>query len=156
MAIYTLNQLKQISQTKTEDELIEIVLPWFTAKYTKIYNDCREAINDNPKSEGLYITRLEEKERIHCYNGVNQLSRLWEEINKITEKFKRHKYLREIWWEPFEDGIEIYCSYAELEKEDRIPRTAYNKSKFFVSRLLRYPKSYSLQKDFEDISEFMK
>lgn len=156
MAIYTLNQLKQLSKTKTEEELVEIVLPWFTAKYTKMYNDCREAINNNPKSEGLYIMRMEEKERIRCYNGVEQLKRLWEEINKINEKFKKHQYIRSIWWEPFEDGIEIHCSYAELEKEDRIPLTAANKSKYFVSRLLRYPKSYSLIKDFESIAEFMK
>lgn len=158
MAIYTLNQLRDMAKENTAEELKKIILPMFTAHYKEVYKRDKEKIEGKhpcgvfirSKTDYIEFDALTEAGRERTLESLDKF------VAKCKERISRIPYTHEIWLGFDNNGLTVcYRHYIMLHKAT-IAAKADHWAEMYAWRLIHQPDDHHIEDDYKTITMYTK
>jgi len=158
MAIYTLNQLRDMAKEKTAVEMKEIVLPMFTAHYKEVYKRDKERI-EKKNPAGAFIRSVTDCIDFDALTDAGR-ERTLESLDKFVarckEKISRIPHVEKVWC-TFEQGGLAVCYYHHVMlHKATIASKADHWAEMYAWRLVHQPDDHHIEDDYKTITMYTK
>lgn len=158
MAIYTLNQLRDMAKEKTAVEMKEIVLPMFTAHYKEVYKRDKDRI-ERRKYFGVFIHRTTDYMEFDAQTDTGRdrsLESLDKFVARCKEKISRITNVEKVWCTFDLNGLTVYYSHYVLLHKATIAAKADRWADMYAWRLIHQPDDHHIEDDYKTITMYTK
>ena len=158
MAIYTLNQLRDMAKENTAEELKKIVLPMFTAHYKEVYKRDMDKI-ERQKYFGVFIHRKTDYMEFDAQTDTGRersLESLDKFVAKCKERISRIPHVSKVWVRMGESGLAVCYYHHVLLHKATIAAKASSWAEMYAWRLVHQPDDHHIEDDYKKITMYTK
>lgn len=158
MAIYTLNQLRDMAKGKTAVEMKEIVLPMFTAHYKEVYKRDKERI-EKKNPAGPFILSVTDHIDFDATTEAGferSLKSLETFVARCKERISRIPHVSKVWVRMDESGLAVCYYHHVLLHKATIAAKASSWAEMYAWRLVHQPDDHHIEDDYKKITMYTK